>query len=71
VRADRLAIPIGSPGDGHGTETVVDPRLWNHIPLLNTVAPSFRAYNLMRSYKLEIRVGLGYKSPGDVLVYIN
>jgi hypothetical protein len=68
VRADRLAIPIGSPGDGHGTETVVDPRLWNHVPLPNTVTPSFRACNLMRSYELEIRVGLGCESPGDASV---
>ncbi len=71
MRADRLAIPIGSPGDGHGTETVVDPRLWNHVPLPNTVTPSFRICNLMRSYELDIRVGLRCESPEDASVCVN
>jgi hypothetical protein len=68
LRADRLTAPIGSPGDRDGTETVIDPMLWNHIPLPDTVTPSFRTCNLMRSYELEIMVGLGCASPGDASV---
>ncbi|KAL8740089.1 MAG: hypothetical protein Q9190_007168 [Brigantiaea leucoxantha] len=38
----------------------LDPKLWNDIPLPNTVAPSFDTCNLTRSYSLDIKVGLSY-----------
>jgi hypothetical protein len=68
MRADRLIVPIGKPGDEIGTETVIDQRLWDQIPLPNTVAPSFCTCNLMRKYELEVRVGLGYGTPGNIEV---
>ncbi|PQE21076.1 hypothetical protein CJF32_00005516 [Rutstroemia sp. NJR-2017a WRK4] len=61
-----LSIPIGSPSDEIGTETVIDQKLWDAIPLPNTIAPSFQTCNLTRRYELEVRVGLGYGYPGDV-----
>ena len=63
-----LSLPIGKPGDPLRTETVVDNMLWNQIPLPNTVAPSFHICNLTRRYELEVRVGLGYGTPGNIQV---
>lgn len=63
-----LAIPIGSPGDKLRTETILDKKLWDGVPLPNTVAPSFHTCNLSRRYELEVRVVLGYGSPGDIQV---
>jgi len=68
MRVNGLAVPIGTLGDDMRTETVVDKRLWDKTPPPNTVAPSFRACNLTRSYELEIRVGLGYGAPGNIQV---
>jgi hypothetical protein len=63
-----LAIPLGSPADEIRKETVVDPSLWDRIPLPNTVAPSFHTCNLTRKYELEVKVGLGYGVPGEIQV---
>ncbi|TGO19115.1 hypothetical protein BTUL_0006g01520 [Botrytis tulipae] len=61
-----LSIPIGSPDDPIGTETAIDSKLWDAIPLPNTVAPSFVTCNLARRYELEVRIGLGYGYPGEI-----
>ncbi|CZS99393.1 related to arrestin (or S-antigen), N-terminal domain protein [Rhynchosporium agropyri] len=61
-----LTLPIGSPTDAVRTESIIDSKLWDHIPLPNTVAPSFHTCNLTRKYELEVRVGLGYGVPGEV-----
>jgi hypothetical protein len=66
-----LSLPIGNPSDPLRTETVVDNKLWNQIPLPNTVAPSFDTCNLTRRYELEVRVGLGYGTPGNIQVSEN
>lgn len=63
-----LSLPIGKPDDALRTETLVDPDLWNQIPLPNTVAPSFSTCNLTRSYELEVQVTLAYGVPGDIQV---
>jgi hypothetical protein len=63
-----LSLPIGKPSDPVRTETVVDNKLWNQIPLPNTVAPSFHTCNLTRKYEMEVRVGLGYGTPGHIQV---
>jgi hypothetical protein len=68
MRLNGLAMPIGSPGDDIRTETVVNKKLWDQIPLPNTVAPSFHTCNLTRSYELEVRVGLGFGTPGNIQV---
>ena len=65
---NRLVMPIGSPSDTSGTEIVVDKTLWDHIPLPNTVAPSFNICNLTRKYDLDVRIGLGYGTPGNTQV---
>ncbi|KAL8713306.1 MAG: hypothetical protein Q9220_002505 [cf. Caloplaca sp. 1 TL-2023] len=36
----------------------IDRGLWSNIPLPNTVAPSFNACNITRSYQLHVKVGL-------------
>ncbi len=63
-----LSIPIGSPSDPIGTETILDQALWDRIPLPSTVTPSFHTCNLTRKYELEVKVGLGYGVPGDIQV---
>lgn len=59
-----MNIPIGTPSDAEGTETVLDNRAWNGVALPNTVAPSFVTCNVERSYQLDIRIGLSYGSNG-------
>ena len=68
MSTNRLVMPIGSPSDTSGTEIVVDKALWDHIPLPNTVAPSFHICNLKRKYDLDVRIGLGYGMPGNTQV---
>jgi len=63
-----LAIPIGSPNDKVGTESLIDKALWDQVPLPNTVSPSFHTCNLTRRYELEVRVTLGYGVPGEIQV---
>ena len=65
-----LAIPLGSPDEEIRKETMVDPSLWDRIPLPNTVAPSFHTCNLTRRYELEVRVGLGFGVPGEIQVNV-
>ncbi|KAI9735418.1 MAG: hypothetical protein M1818_006424 [Claussenomyces sp. TS43310] len=61
-----LNLPIGKPGDAVGTESLVDPNLWNQIKLPSTVTPSFLTCNLTRSYEVEVRVTFGYGYPGAI-----
>ncbi|RAL64113.1 hypothetical protein DID88_003301 [Monilinia fructigena] len=48
------------------TWVVINSKLWDAIPLPNTVAPSFVTCNLARGYELEARIGLGYGYPGEI-----
>lgn len=57
-----MNLPIGTPSDAEGTETVLDSSAWHGITLPNTVAPSFVTCNIERSYQLDIRTGLTYAS---------
>lgn len=68
MSSNRLVIPIGSPRDLLGTEIVVDKKLWDDVPLPNTVVPSFHTCNLTRKYDLEVRIGLGLGIPGNAQV---
>ncbi|KAG9240262.1 hypothetical protein BJ878DRAFT_304383 [Calycina marina] len=61
-----LSLPVGKPTDALRSETLLDSNLWNQTPLPNTVAPSFSTCNLTRSYELELRVTLGYGTPGNI-----
>jgi hypothetical protein len=65
---ESLAVPIGGPGDKLRTDTLLDEKLWDAVPLPNTVAPSFHTCNLSRRYELEVKVSLGYGSAGTIQV---
>jgi hypothetical protein len=65
---ESLSIPIGTPGDKAQAETILDKKLWDGVPLPNTVAPSFQSCNLSRRYELEVKVGLGYGSEWAIQV---
>jgi hypothetical protein len=68
IKLNSLAIPLGNPHDPLRSETVIDQKLWNNVPLPNTVAPSFSTCNLARRYELEVQVGLGYGNAGNIQV---
>jgi hypothetical protein len=71
LSATGLMQMLGTATDAVGTETVLDSRLWEDIPLPNTVAPSFGTCNLTRRYELEVRVGLGFGAKGEVQVCLS
>lgn len=66
-----MNIPLGSANDPVGKEWKVDPRMWQHIPLPNTVAPSFETCNISRTYELEVRVGISRGANGTIAVSEN
>ena len=47
-----------------GEELAVDEELWHNHPLPNTIAPSFEACNITRTYSLELKIGIGYGAAG-------
>ncbi|KAM0720609.1 hypothetical protein Q7P37_004746 [Cladosporium fusiforme] len=53
-----MGMLIGSNSDAEGTEVPISDSLWRGQILPNTVAPSFETCNIVRSYYLDIRVGL-------------
>ena len=55
-----MGIALGRANDPINTETIIDDRMWRGQPLPNTVAPSFETCNIIRSYQLDIRIGLSY-----------
>ncbi len=63
-----LTMPVSSPTDKVGSESLIDNKLWNQIPLPHTVTPSFDTCNISRSYELEVRVTIGYGHPGEIQV---
>lgn len=68
VNLQGLSIPIGNPSDPVGTETLLDDKLWDRVPLPPTVTPSFHICNLTRTYELQVRVVLSYGYPGEIQV---
>lgn len=67
MSASNLRMPLGSRDiSGPGRDMEVDAKLWNQIPIPNTVAPSFETCNLTRYYSLDIKVGLSYGSPSII-----
>lgn len=64
VSTSNMSMPLGSPSDPAGTEWTIQPGFWDHIPLPNTVAPSFETCNISRTYELEVRIGFTYGSHG-------
>lgn len=63
-----MGVPLGQPSDKSGTDWTIDPRLWNTLPLPNSVAPSFETCNIERRYVLEVRVGLTHGTTGNMKV---
>lgn len=69
MSTSNMNIQLGSSSDNEsGKELNIDAKLWNHIPLPNTVAPSFETCNLSRNYFLDVKVGLAYGSPQNISV---
>lgn len=68
VSTSNMSMPLGSPSDPAGTEWTIQPGFWDHIPLPNTVAPSFETCNISRTYELEVRIGFTYGSHGVMRV---
>lgn len=63
-----MQTPMGKPGDAVLTDWVIDPNLWNHLPLPNSVAPTFETCNIERTYELEVRVGLTHGTVKEMKV---
>lgn len=61
-----MNMPLGNPVDKSRKEWKLPSRLWEGLPIPNTVAPSFETCNLARSYELEVRVGLAHGMSGSV-----
>jgi len=55
-----LNMPLNNPVDKTRKEWKLPSRLWDQVPLPNTIAPSFETCNISRRYELEIRVGLAH-----------
>ena len=55
-----MGVALGRASDPINTETLIDDRMWRGQPLPNTVAPSFETCNIIRTYQLDVRVGLSY-----------
>jgi len=61
-----MNMPLGNPVDKSRKEWKLPSRLWEELPIPNTVAPSFETCNVTRSYELEVRVGLAHGISGGV-----
>ncbi|KAJ5180834.1 Arrestin-like N-terminal [Penicillium capsulatum] len=66
VSRSNMNMALGQPGDPADTDWAIDPKLWNNLPLPNSVAPSFETCNIERSYELEVRIGLTHGTPGNM-----
>lgn len=66
-----MGVALGKGSDPAGTEWTIDARMWNQLPLPNSVAPNFETCNVSRTYELEVRVGLSYGSFGNIKVRLN
>lgn len=55
-----MKMPVPTLEKSTSQEWKVPSKLWNNIPLPNTVAPSFDTCNISRTYELDVRVGLSH-----------
>jgi hypothetical protein len=60
-----MKFPLGNGSEPVGYEWTLDSSMWNTLPLPASVAPSFDACNISRSYKLEVRAGLSHATGGS------
>ncbi|KAH6690337.1 arrestin [Plectosphaerella plurivora] len=65
VQANNIEIPVlGDPAsEDLSLEHALPDDLWRHVPLPNTVAPSFVTCNMQRTYELELKLGLTWGRP--------
>ncbi len=63
-----MKMPLRAPDGSQAGELVVESKLWDRMPLPNTVAPSFETCNISRTYELEVKLGLAHGSPGRIKV---
>lgn len=61
-----MNMPLGNPVDKARREWKLPSRLWEDLPIPNTVCPSFETCNIARSYEVEVRVGLAHGMAGGV-----
>ena len=61
-----MNMPLGNPVDKARKEWKLPSRLWDDLPIPNTVAPSFETCNIARHYELEVRVGLAHGMAGGM-----
>jgi hypothetical protein len=69
VSLANLNVALGDPAVPTQKDLEVDGKLWNHIPLPNTVPPSFQTCNLTRNYEIEVRIGLSPASVRGIKVF--
>lgn len=63
VSLSNLHVPLRPLDDSKGSkEMEIDPALWSHAPLPNTVVPSFDTCNLSCKHWLDIKIGLSWGS---------
>ncbi|KAJ9616359.1 hypothetical protein H2200_000077 [Cladophialophora chaetospira] len=61
-----MNMPLGNPTDRVSKEWKLPSRLWDDLPIPNTVCPSFDTCNISRRYELEVRVGLAHAMASGV-----
>lgn len=69
VSLAKIHKPLGNTLSSDGGKILeLDPKLWNLLPLPNTVCPSFETCNITRNYELEVKVGLSWGSSRNINV---
>ncbi|RMZ89466.1 hypothetical protein DV736_g3305, partial [Chaetothyriales sp. CBS 134916] len=66
VSRANLSMPLDNSNDKCQNEWKLPSKLWNSVPLPDSVAPSFDTCNISRRYELDIRVGLSYTDASGV-----
>jgi hypothetical protein len=61
-----MNMPLGNPTDKGCKQWKLPSRLWEDVPIPNTVCPSFDTCNISRRYELEVRVGLAHAMASGV-----
>lgn len=64
----KTKIKISPKSDQGDKMLELDPNLWSHRPIPNTVTPTFDTCNLARTYSLDVKVGLSWGSGREIYV---
>jgi len=69
VSLSNLHVPLRPLDNSKGSkEMEIDPALWSHAPLPNTVVPSFDTCNISCKHWLDIKIGLSWGSSSRINV---